>query len=217
MTTLNFLSQLARHNNRDWFEKNKGAYQQAREEFEQLVANILVGVQKFEPAYAHLEAKKLIFRIYRDVRFSKDKNPYKTNMGAGFSPAGKMIQEPGYYLHIEPGNKSFIASGLYMPGPDLLAKVRQEIDYNGAHLAKVFKSAAFRKYFSGWDESDKLKRVPKGYAPDHPQAEVLKLKSFVVTCPLRDSEVKDPAFARKATAIFKAARPLNDFLKEALA
>ncbi len=212
-----FLSKLSRNNNRDWFEKNKPAYLAAKDEFENFVAAVLRETLKFQPDYAHLEARKLIFRIYRDVRFSKDKKPYKTNMGAGFSPGGKLIQEPGYYLHIEPGNKSFIAAGLYMPEPPLLAKVRQEIDYNGDKLKKIFSRADFKKIVGGWDEFDKLKKVPKGYDPAHPLAEWLKLKSFVVTCKLTDKQVTGAAFAKDVARVFKTIRPLNEFLKEAIA
>lgn len=212
-----FLSKLTKNNHREWFEKNKPAYLAAKEEFETMVAAVLRETVKFQPDYAHLEARKLIFRIYRDVRFSKDKKPYKTNMGAGFSPGGKLIQEPGYYLHIEPGNKSFIAGGLYMPEPPLLANVRQEIDYNGEKLKKIFSKADFKKTMGGWDETDKLKKIPKGYAPDHPLAEWLKLKSFVVGCKLTDNQVTRPGFAKEAAKVFKTIKPLNEFLKEAIA
>src|SRR5687768_4097151 len=110
---LKFLKDLARHNDRDWFEKSKARYLEAKEGFEEIVSAILDGLIKFDGGLAGLNPKKLPFRIYRDVRFSKDKRPYKTNMGAGFSPNGRLIQEPGYYLHLEPGNKSFIAGGIY--------------------------------------------------------------------------------------------------------
>ena len=212
-----FLSKLSKNNNREWFEKNKPTYLAAKDEFEDFVASVLQETIKFQPDYAHLEARKLIFRIYRDVRFSKDKKPYKTNMGAGFSPGGKLIQEPGYYLHIEPGNKSFIAGGLYMPEPPLLAKVRQEIDYNGDKLKKIFARAEFKKAVAGWDDFDKLKKVPKGYDAEHPLAEWLKLKSFVVTCKLTDKQVTAPGFAKEAAKTFKLIKPLNDFLKLAIA
>src|SRR6478735_6405172 len=110
-----FLKALSKNNNRDWFEKNKGEYLLAKEHFEKFVTGLLHETIKFQPALKGLDPKKLTFRIYRDVRFSKDKKPYKTNMGASFSATGKGMGRPGYYLHIEPGNKSFIAGGLYMP------------------------------------------------------------------------------------------------------
>ncbi len=214
---LTFLTKLSRNNNREWFEKNKASYIVAKDDFEEFIGEVLNETLKFEPGYSHLQPKKLIFRIYRDVRFSKDKRPYKTNMGAGFSPGGKLIQEPGYYLHIEPGNKSFIAGGLYMPESAVLSKVRQEIDYNGDRLKKIFAQPAFKKNFGGWDDFDKLKKVPKGYDSEHPLGEWLKLKSFIVTRQLSDKQVSEKGFVKLAAATFKGIKPLNDFLKEAIA
>src|SRR4051812_8843084 len=127
---LKFLKDISKNNDRVWFEKNKDRYLAAKEGFETFIAALLAEFTKFDGSLGGLNAKKLPFRIYRDVRFSKDKSPYKTNMGAGFSPNGKLVQEPGYYMHIEPGNKSFIAGGIYMPDATNLGKIRQEIDYN---------------------------------------------------------------------------------------
>lgn len=213
---LKFLKDLARHNDREWFEKNKGRYLQAKEGFEAIVAKILESLMKFEPGLAGLNPKKLPFRIYRDVRFSKDKRPYKTNMGAGFSPNGRLVQEPGYYLHLEPGNKSFIAGGMYMPDADNLAKVRQEIDYNGDALKKIMLAKAFRSSFGDFDDFDKLKTAPKGYPKDHPDIEWLKLKSFIVSKPFTDKEVADKKFISRVANASKKIKPLNDFIREAI-
>lgn len=213
---LKFLKDLARHNDREWFEKNKGRYLQAKEGFEAIVAKILESLMKFEPGLAGLNPKKLPFRIYRDVRFSKDKRPYKTNMGAGFSPNGRLVQEPGYYLHLEPGNKSFIAGGMYMPDADNLAKVRQEIDYNGDTLKKIMLAKAFRSSFGDFDDFDKLKTAPKGYPKDHPDIEWLKLKSFIVSKPFTDKEVADKKFISRVANASKKIKPLNDFIREAI-
>lgn len=213
---LKFLKDLKKHNDRDWFQKNKERYLEAKEGFEMLVADVLSEIVKFDSALGGLDPKKLPFRIYRDVRFSKDKSPYKTNMGAGFSPNGKLVEEPGYYLHLEPG-KSFIAGGIYMPNPANLAKIRQEIDYNMDKLNKVLKSKAFKNLFSNFDDFDKLKTVPKGYAKDHPAIEILKLKSFIVSSSFLDKEVTDKKFVKQASQIARAIKPLNDFLKEAIA
>src|SRR5690606_36075799 len=121
---LKFLKSLVRNNNREWFEKNRDKYLQAKGDFEAIVGAVLHEMEDIDPRLRGIDAKKLPFRIFRDVRFSKDKRPYKTNMGAGFSPNGRLVQEPGYYLHIEPGNKSFIAGGFYMPDGSNLAKIR---------------------------------------------------------------------------------------------
>lgn len=214
---LTFLTKLAKNNNRDWFEKNKGVYLQAKENFDSFVANLLDELTKVEPALGGLNPKKLAFRIYRDVRFSKDKSPYKVNMGAGFSPNGKMEQEPGFYIHIQPGNKSFLAGGMYMPDPGNLSKIRQEIDYNGDAFVKMLSDKKFRKYFSKLDDFDKLKTMPKGYDKQHPHIDLLKHKSFIVSHGFTDKEVKDKKFLKQVAEVGKAIKPLNDFLKNAIA
>jgi uncharacterized protein (TIGR02453 family) len=211
-----FLTKLNKNNDRTWFEKNKGIYLEAKENFELVVEKVLEDLVTFNPELDGLNAKKLPFRIYRDVRFSKDKSPYKTNMGAGFSPNGKLIQEPGYYLHIQPGNKSFVAGGMYMPDPDNLNKIRQEIDYNGEKLDKVMKDKKFKKWFKELDDFDKLKTMPKGYPKDHPRMELLKHKSYIVSHAFTDAQVKDKKFLKNVIEVCKAIKPLNNFLKAAI-
>lgn len=213
---LKFLKDLARNNNRDWFEKNKPKYLTAKEGFEELVTGVLKEIAKFDPPLAALNPKKLPFRIYRDIRFSKDKRPYKTNMGAGFSPNGRLIQEPGYYLHIQPGGKSFVAGGIYMPDAANLAKIRQEIDYNAADLKKIMKARKFRELFGDFDPFDKLKTAPKGYPKDHLDIEWLKLKSFIVERSFTDKEVTDRKFISLVASSCRAIKPLNDYLHEAI-
>lgn len=213
---LKFLQTLSKKNDRGWFEKNKDDYLQAKEEFELFVEKVLEELIKFNRSLAGLNPKKLPFRIYRDVRFSKDKRPYKTNMGAGFSPNGKLVQEPGYYLHIQPGG-SFVAGGIYMPDPVNLRKIRQEIDYNGEKLEKILKEKKFKKWFKGFSKFDKLKTVPKGYAKDHPRLDWLKHKTFIVSHAFTDAEVKDKNFLKKITEACKAMKPLIEYLKEAIA
>lgn len=213
---LKFLKQLSKNNDRAWFEKNKPKYLEAKEGFEEFVAEFLASLQTFDSSLGGLDPKKLSFRIYRDVRFSKDKKPYKTNMAAGFSPNGKMMGEPGYYLHIEPGNKSMIAGGLYQPDPERLGKIRQEIDYNADTLKKILSDKKFKQLFGGFDERDKLKVMPKGFSKDHPHIEWLKLKSFIVVHNITDKELTEKNFTKKAASICKAIMPLNTFLTEAV-
>jgi len=212
---LDFLKKLAKNNNRVWFEKHKDTYLLAKENFEKLVTVYLEELIKFNPELASLNPKKLPFRIYRDVRFSKDKSPYKNNMGAGFSPNGKLVEEPGYYLHVEPG-RCFIAGGIYMPNPENLSKVRQEIDYNGENLDKIMKDKKFKKWFKDFSEFDKLKTVPKGYAKDHPRLEWLKHKTFIVSHSFTDAEVKDKKYVKQLVEASKTMKPLVSFLKEAI-
>ncbi len=213
---LKFLKDLSKNNDREWFEKNKPKYLAAKDSFEEFVAPLLNELIKFDSALMGLNPKKLTFRIYRDVRFSKDKRPYKTNFGASFSPAGKGMGKPGYYLHIEPGNKSFVAGGLFMPEPENLGKVRQEIDYNGDKLAKIVNDKKFKKDFPGFWDEDKLKRAPKGFEEGSKYIEWLKLKSFIMMRPLSDVEVKDKMFMKTIITIYKMVKPLNDFLAEAI-
>ncbi len=212
-----FLKNLSKNNDRAWFEKNKAKYLEAKETFDRFVAALLTELVGFDESLASLDPKKITFRIYRDVRFSKNKAPYKSNMSAGISPRGKMVDEPGVYLHIQPGNKSFIAAGLWMPQPEPLAKIRQEIDYNGDVLKKITSDKKFKKTFGEFEPEGALKNVPRGYEKDHVYAEWLKLKSFVVSRTFTDAEVLDKKFMKTVIESYKTAKPLNDFLKEAIA
>lgn len=212
---LKFLKDIARNNNRDWFEKNKPRYVEAKNLFDDFLEALHNELLKFDGSLAGLNPRKQAFRIYRDVRFSKDKRPYKINMGAGFSAHGKMEQEPGYYIHIEPGN-CFVAGGLYMPNAENLAKVRQEIDYNAEVLLKILKDKKFKKYFSGIDDFDRVKTAPKGYPKDHPQIELLRNKSFVASHHFTDRQVNDTKFVKRVAEVCRAVKPMNDFLKNAL-
>lgn len=213
---LKFLKDLAKNNDRDWFDKNKAKYLQAKESFDAVVAALLAEMAKFDESLGGLDPKKLTFRIYRDVRFSKDKSPYKSNFGAGMSSSGKGLGTPGYYFQIQPGGKSFVAIGLFQPEPEILSKVRQEIDYNGDKLYNIFQEKKFKRYFKDFWYEDALKKAPKGYDPSHPYVDWLRLKSFVVTYEFKDSEVTDKKFLKNVADILRSAKPVNDFLKEAM-
>ena len=215
--TLEFLRKLSRNNNREWFEKNKPRYLEIKDEFELFVGELLHKIIVHDESLAGLDPKKLMFRIYRDVRFSKDKTPYKTHLSAGLSSAGKGTGIPGYYFQIEPGNKSMMASGLYLPSSENLSKIRQEIDYNGDKLVGMTNEKKFKKIFSELWNEDKLKTMPKGYPKDHPHIELLKLKSFMVTHTFTDAEVLNKKFLKNLVDVLKSAKPLNDFLTEGLA
>jgi uncharacterized protein (TIGR02453 family) len=215
---LKFLKAIAKNNNRDWFEKNKPAYLAVKNNFEDFLEALHKELIKFDESLAGLNPRKLGFRIYRDVRFSKDKSPYKINMGAGFSSKGKMEQEPGYYIHLQPGNKSFLAGGFYMPDTEKLSKIRQEIDYNPKGFGKILSDKKFKNTFpKGLDDFDKLKTAPKGYAKDHPQLEWLKHKSYIVSHEFTDKEVADEKFVKKVAECAKTLKKLNHFLQEAVA
>lgn len=214
-STLQFLKKLAQHNAKEWFDDNRKQYEASKADMEALVKSIINKCAKFDPALAGLEAKKCMFRINRDVRFSKDKAPYKTNMGASICPGGKNSAIPGYYVHVEPG-KSFLAGGCYMPTPEVLAAIREEIDYNGAGFKKILNAKEFKTYFKGLSEEEKVKTAPKGYDKDHPDIELLKHKHFIVVHNLKDSQVTDPAFDAYAAKVFKAMLPFDLFLRNCM-
>lgn len=215
-STFDFLNKIKKNNNRDWFEKNKSLYIEAKDDVEKSVEAILTGVRGFDKRISSdLSAKKCMFRIYRDVRFSKDKRPYKTNLGASINPGGKSDMAPGYYVHIEPG-RAFLAGGLWMPPAPELAKIRQEIDYNLADFKKIVNDKNFKKTFGTLDQEDKLVTAPKGYPKDHEAIEFLKLKSFVAVAELSEKEVMSKNFAKSATAVFKNMLPLIQFLQRAI-
>lgn len=215
--TIAFLKAIQKNNNKEWFDANKDKYLAAKEEYEVLVDQLIKGLSKFDKQVpASMKAKDCTFRIYKDVRFSKDKTPYKTNMGASMNPGGKKSLVAGYYFHMEPGGKSFLAGGVYMPEPAILQAIRQEIDYNPEPLLKVLKSAGFKKYFNGLDGEDKLKTAPKGFEKDHPQLELLKNKHFVVSHYLDDKELSSKNLADTVLGGFKAMHPFLMYLREAV-
>jgi len=210
-----FLKGVTKNNNREWFEKNKPVYLEAKSSFEDFLEAFHKELIKIDESLGSLNPRKMGFRIYRDVRFSKDKRPYKTNMGAGFSPHGKMEQEPGYYIHIEPG-KCFVAGGIYMPNAENLAKIRQEIDYNATKFLKILNGKEFKKYFDGLSDWDRVKTAPKGYPKDHPHIDLLKNKSFTVSCQFTDADINNKNFVKKLAVMCKSIKQLNDYLNEAI-
>jgi len=213
--TLNFLKQLKKNNNKEWFDKNKHVYLKSKETLEEVVGKVLVLTSKFDKEVAGIDPAKTIFRIYKDVRFSKDKTPYKTNMGAHITPGGKGSSMPSYYIHIEPGN-CFMGGGCYMPMPDKLAAIRQEIDYNYVGFKKIINNKDFKKFYNGLMEEDKLVNPPKGYDKENPAVEVLKNKHFAVLHKFDDKELLKPGFEKYAASAFKAMHPFLLFLREAM-
>src|ERR1035437_5453073 len=201
--TLAFLKKLKKNNNRDWFLKNKPVYEEAKKEFEIIIADTIIHSIKFDKKLVGLEAKKTLFRINRDVRFSKDKSPYKTNFGSFINSGGKNSTLPGYYIHIEPGN-SFIAGGCWMPMPDKLAAIRQEIDYHLNDFKHILSRKEFKKYFGGkLSDEEKLVNPPKGYDKENPAVEFLKFKHFVVLHKVDDKKLLSPKFSQYAADVFK--------------
>lgn len=214
-TTLDFLKKLEKNNNKAWFDKNRDAYEAAKADFETFVEAIKNQLAKIEPALADQKPKDMIFRIFRDVRFSKDKTPYKAHFGAYFSRAGRKSPDAGYYLHIQPDNKNFVAGGLWMPEGPLLKATRQEIDYNLEEFNSILKKAAFKKLYKSL-EGEKLKTLPQGYTADNPAIEYLKMKSFIVSTKLEDKDLLAKTAVSKINAAFNTMQPLVSFLNRAI-
>ena len=213
--SLDFLKDLSENNHKEWMDDNKKRYLEAKEQIIQMVAQVLGKVTQFDASVSSLEPKKTLFRINRDIRFSKNKDPYKTNFGAFLVEGGKKSGLPGYYIHIQPGN-SFLGGGIYQPSAEALAKVRQEIDYSGEELTQIITSAEFRKTYSEPYGDDRLKTAPKGYPKDHPHIALLQLKHYVFMREARDAEVAGSSFIESATESFRVLHPFNQFLSKAL-
>lgn len=215
-TTLKFLTALKKNNNRSWFEENRKVYENAKADFYALTGQLIPALAKYDKSIGHLAVKDCVFRINRDVRFSKDKSPYKNNMACYFNRAGKKSNGAGYYLHIEPG-KSMIAGGLWMPESTALANIRQEIDYSFEDWKKLIGTTAFKKTFiEGVKSSDTLIRPPKGYDESNPAIEYLKMKSFVVTKQLSDKALLDKSAVNEIVKTFNIMKPFIDFLNTAI-
>ncbi|MBC8111566.1 MAG: DUF2461 domain-containing protein [Verrucomicrobia bacterium] len=220
---LQFLTNLSQNNTREWFEANKNLYDEAKAETQQLVTAILAAMLAFEPEFAHLKANDCMFRIFRDVRFSKDKTPYKPYFSAYFQREGRKSMRAGYYLHIQPGGSSMLAGGMWMPEKEALKSIRQEIDYNAAKLHEIIDDQTFVKNFGSLFTQDmlfsmprSLKKAPKEYAADHSEIELLKQKDFTLSHGLTDAQLTEPDFADYAVSTWKTLKPFNDFLNTAV-
>lgn len=212
--TLNFLSTLEINNNREWFNENKHLYLEAKSNVENVVNEIISEVAEFDSSVERLEAKNCIFRIYKDTRFSKDKTPYKTNLGASLVQKGpKTLNHAGYYIHFEPG-KSFLAGGVYMTEPKNLKAIREAISSYGDEFLKILN----KKYFKDLLElqGTKLVKVPQGFDKEDQMGDYLKFKQFTVFHPLSDADVLDKNFIKNTLKVLKEIYPFNRFLNEAI-
>ncbi|MDB5285961.1 MAG: hypothetical protein JWR05_910 [Mucilaginibacter sp.] len=215
--TLDFLKELVENNNREWFQVNKERYDKARENVIELTTDIIGKLHQIDPGVsADLDSKKCVMRIYRDIRFSKNKTPYKNNFGISLPASGTKLGGAEYYLHIQPG-KSFIAGGYWMPEAEHLKAIRQEIDYNADDLKKIIDAPHFIKLFGEFRKQDQLKTVPRDYNAENPNIDLLKLKSFIVSHPLKDKELMGAKAADEIVEVCNNLYPLNVFLKNALA
>ncbi|KER10201.1 MAG: hypothetical protein HY22_06310 [[Candidatus Thermochlorobacteriaceae] bacterium GBChlB] len=214
-STLKFLKDLKKHNDKAWFEANRARYDDARADFHNFVQHLINGISAVDEsiAAANLQVKNCTFRINRDVRFSKDKSPYKTNLACAISSNGKdMSENAGFYFHVEPG-ASFAAGGLYMPMSSTLARIRKDISDNFDEWQDIVESRAFRKNFpNGMRDENALSRPPKGYTGDNPAIAYLKMKSFIAETAFTDEDLQAKTLVKQAVKAFQAMKPLIDFL-----
>ncbi len=214
-STYAFLRQLASNNDREWFQEHRDQYEDAWQNMKDFVQGLILGlstIDRYIPA--DIPVSKCLFRIYRDTRFSKDKTPYKNWLGAGISTAGRNINGPEYYLHIQPGN-SFFASGYWRPEKEHLAAIRQEIDYSGDELVDILADTRFSTHCL-LDKTDTLKRSPMGYDESNPHIELLRLKSFTALTTLPDVDLTATDGIATLVKRAEAMYPFKLFLHRAL-
>lgn len=215
-SSADFLRALDQNNNKAWFDAHRAEYESAKKDFEQFIEVVLRGAETLIPELAGRKAKDAVFRIYKDVRFSKDKTPYKNNMGAGFGKyEKKKMNAAGFYVHFQPG-AHFVAGGLWMPDAGALKAIRQEIDYNWDEFQSIIGKASFKKMFGDLDKSLQLKTCPKGYESDNPAIEYLKLKSFTVGRPLADKVLHEKNAVGVILDSIQEMKPFVDFLNRAV-
>ena len=212
---LEFLSDLKSNNNREWFNKNKKRYETAQQNNLEIAQQLAIGINAFDKSIsANTNPKDFIYRIYRDIRFSHDKTPYKTNMGAFFVPGGKKSGLAGYYLHIEPSG-SFISGGIYMAESNVMKAIRNTMVDLSEEFLEIVNEKSFLKTYTIWD-GDFLKRVPYGFDPKSPVAEYLKLKHISPVHQLKDKEITDKNVLEKVLEYFSILYPLINFLNKAI-
>jgi uncharacterized protein (TIGR02453 family) len=206
-----FLKELRENNNREWFKKNKVRYEVLHKEYINVVQQLIGKIAAFDAEIAGLDAKSCIYRIYRDIRFSQDKTPYKTHFGAymtGFG--GRTSPYGGYYLHIEPDN-SFVSGGVWCPSPAMLKKLRHDIYDNMEEFVAILENKKFKKVY-GELEGEVLKRMPDGFPKDSPYENILRHKYFVVSSAKSDEFFYSEDWLGKVTEDFEALHPFNRFL-----
>lgn len=214
---LQFLADLIANNNTEWMHANKKRYENYKKDYHAFIASILAEMKPLDKTLEPLEVKNCTFRINRDIRFSKDKSPYKTNMGVWFTQNKNRKNSPGYYIHYEKGN-SFIAGGVWCPETSELKQIRKEIEFFHDDLDRIVANKNFKKEFGEItrDENNMLKKAPKGYDPEHPAIEFLKMKSFTASAKIDDNLFTQPEFAKTIAEKLITLKPLNDFLMRAL-
>ncbi len=214
--TIEFLELLTENNNREWFAEHKDLYETAKADLLAMIAVLIKEFSAIDPQYsADTEPKKALMRIYRDVRFSKNKDPYKKNYGIAFDVKAYGPNTPSYYLHIQPGS-CFFGVGFWQPEAQVLKMIREEIDYNASEFLSIINAADFKNTYK-LSQEDKLKKAPKGYEIDHPQIDLLKLKSIIAIYKIDDKEFFKPTIVNKLKTAFEIIQPFVLFLRKAVA
>ncbi len=213
--TFRFLQQLRVNNDKVWFDANRSLYSKLRKEFEDFLEIVIAEISQFDREASQTTAKASIFRINRDIRFSNDKLPYKTNFGAFIAKGGRKGINSGYYIHIEPG-ECFLAGGIYMPSAPMLKAIREEIFENTDVFKEIIHSPDFVKHFGDRIGDEKLKSAPRGFPKDFPDMDYLKYKSYTVLKSEPDSIYQSPGFIKEVKAVFRAMAPFNQFLNRAV-
>jgi uncharacterized protein (TIGR02453 family) len=214
---LQFLSDLIANNNTEWMHTNKKRYDNYKKDYHNFIASILAEMKPLDRTLEPLEVKNCTFRINRDIRFSKDKSPYKTNMGVWMSQNKNRKNAPGYYIHFEKGN-CFIAGGVWCPEPSELKLIRKEIEFFHDDLEAIVTNKNFKSEFKelSREENNVLKKAPKDFDPNHPAIEFLKLKSFTASHKIDEKSFSEPDFSKKVAQQLIVLKPMNDFLRRAL-
>ena len=211
---MQFLRDLAVNNNKEWFQANNDYYKRAKTKFEEGAKRFIELVRENDPTIGPLEVKNCTYRIYKDVRFSRDKSPYKINMGAFVVKDGKKSGNAGYYIHIEP-DACFFGGGLHCPEPNYLLGVRNEIFNNGETFNTILTTSSFQKAFNTID-AEALKTAPKGFSKDYKYVDLLKFKSYTVGCKLTDEEPFTADFEKRVTNYIKELKPFVQYLNNAV-
>jgi len=211
---LEFLKELSQNNSKEWFDENRKRYQEVRTNFYHFISILIHELSKMDPAIGMPEPKNCIFRINRDIRFSPDKRPYKTNFGAYIAKGGRKSFNPGYYLHIEPG-ACFTAGGMYMPPAKSLKAIREEIFYDPSLFRDIIEDPEFKSIYPEIN-GERLKTAPQGYPKDHPDIDLLRPKSYTVSHHIADELVTSPGFLDEIMRHYLILKPLNNFLNRAL-
>ena len=214
--SLSFLTLLKENNYKEWFHENKPMYDEAKKEFETFVALLIKEVKLIDKEVGYPEPKDCIFRIFRDIRFSNDKTPYKSNFGAYVAKGGSRKSEfGGYYFHLEPNN-TILAGGIWLPQPDILKAVREEIYHNTDEFIAILSDKEFKKHLGIINQEYMLKTSPKDYPKDWPHIELLKHKSFTVSKALPHNIMESNKLLDEVRTVFKAIKPLNTFFNKVI-